>query len=1018
MPSDLYLPVPIFTSWHQLPEGSSKIQIENALRSLVTADKSASRSSRSSSRSSQCVVDDWLANWTEILCNSLAIVEVQKWFTTSCHIPHDDLKEIPVIDLARYFLLLMAKAEGEGEKEAQGSLNFVQIQLARKLGSPRIQRNIAAESAREVDMIIGADDSSDEEDEEDLGEESPLSSAPLSPKAKIGSDASGETPMDISDSDSEEVPMDISDSDSDPVERAASISMTATPMAVDADSGWISRFQSWAETLDHIFMVPFKLPPSAPEEGEIIQETFGQSGQNEKGQILADDDVFNGEFVKRQIAFVECLRAMRKVTHTKRRAESREPEFRVALRKTNLPWTIVRITEPGFLAKHAHPHNVKLARMYGFVDSIGDVFDRWVFEDEVYNDVKIRELERASFTQRFHRSQPVPREFPFNQAPSPPPVLRAMKTGEDFLNALRQHPSLIPNGTDPLGLLFMFNRVIFEDEWYRWIAPHLEALGFDVRESPSLPPLRIRSEPGSSQIQMTIVNDPQAISSPSSPSLPLKIYRSLGRHLATLASKANTQQIDHQVTTQADNPEDSPEDTLYDNTDYNAVNNTLVGNSKEGTQDTRSVANSMPPGLTHLLHRTQQLRADQKNLNKKLHSSERKYSGEPQSTHWNGDRILAGSCPKCADETDLAKKCFQYIYVRKNPDTAKMASFKGHGISKVPPDQQMKPIIPKSKSKAKGKGGERGKIKEILSFDEVCKDVPMKWISPDEAVLKRCGKMTFFFCDAGTKKKLHFVTYGAFPPEELERMVRHSRNTWRVPPVRRGKQFKRWTSGVMESYGKRVASGGRPGDGYVYYSNSDKDENLDDFESTGVVFDIAYDSMVVLDTSEVYHKDLVAELKEKGDACGMKAIAGVNIYRCTNYTAPLHCDQDAAPSLCCQLEKRGTKEEWGEYGFCSLEYGYAFETRENTLWSFDASTVHGTMLPSQDTLDKTKQVLRLRGGAGEAEAGEAAPVAISTGDHMTVRKRDNVRAWRLRQVRANWQKRDKEWGQNTTELDS
>ncbi|KAK7470446.1 hypothetical protein VKT23_001871 [Stygiomarasmius scandens] len=54
------------------------------------------------------------------------------------------------------------------------------------------------------------------------------------------------------------------------------------------------------------------------------------------------------------------------------------------------------------------------------------------------------------------------------------------------------------------------------------------------------------------------------------------------------------------------------------------------------------------------------------------------------------------------------------------------------------------------------------------------------------------------------------------------------------------------------------------------------------------------------------------------------------------------------------------------------------------LWSFDANLVHGTMLPSQET------VLTLQGGYGMVSQYEQ--IAVTTGDHCAIRKKDANKA--------------------------
>ncbi|KAJ8076529.1 hypothetical protein PM082_000952 [Marasmius tenuissimus] len=159
-------------------------------------------------------------------------------------------------------------------------------------------------------------------------------------------------------------------------------------------------------------------------------------------------------------------------------------------------------------------------------------------------------------------------------------------------------------------------------------------------------------------------------------------------------------------------------------------------------------------------------------------------------------------------------------------------------------------------------------------------------------------------------------------------MVNNSRKASLTKAVRRGSQFAHWTTGIMFPWGKRVPSGGRRGDTYTYYAGIESNN----FDGVKAMFRTAYDSMVLLAMAELCHPELVDNLKAAGEPCGMKGLGGINLFDCTNYTAPLHSDEDAVPSLCCQLEKYGVEEADGEYGFCQADYGYAFPTRENTLW--------------------------------------------------------------------------------------
>jgi hypothetical protein len=57
--------------------------------------------------------------------------------------------------------------------------------------------------------------------------------------------------------------------------------------------------------------------------------------------------------------------------------------------------------------------------------------------------------------------------------------------------------------------------------------------------------------------------------------------------------------------------------------------------------------------------------------------------------------------------------------------------------------------------------------------------------------------------------------------------------------------------------------------------------------------------------------------------------AGSNLYVCTDYMAPQHCDKDTGISLCCQLNKESKIDE---FCFAYTKWGAYIETRNNTAW--------------------------------------------------------------------------------------
>ena len=70
------------------------------------------------------------------------------------------------------------------------------------------------------------------------------------------------------------------------------------------------------------------------------------------------------------------------------------------------------------------------------------------------------------------------------------------------------------------------------------------------------------------------------------------------------------------------------------------------------------------------------------------------------------------------------------------------------------------------------------------------------------------------------------------------------------------------------------------------------------------------------------------EATEAGDKLG---ISGATLYRCTNYTSPLHFEDDVVPGLCAQYELQARKEDH-EYAFIFADYGIYFVSKSNSLW--------------------------------------------------------------------------------------
>ncbi|KAG1852843.1 hypothetical protein DFJ58DRAFT_745997 [Suillus subalutaceus] len=167
----------------------------------------------------------------------------------------------------------------------------------------------------------------------------------------------------------------------------------------------------------------------------------------------------------------------------------------------------------------------------------------------------------------------------------------------------------------------------------------------------------------------------------------------------------------------------------------------------------------------------------------------------------------------------------------------------------------------------------------------------------------------------------------------------------------------------------------------------------DSEEHIHAIFRHARDAGALLQSVKYAAPHVAKDIKEKSAAAEMNRLgtSGANIFYCSNYLSPQHFDHDASWSICSQLDKAGTADEWN---FCYTEWGAYIQTRANTVWWFDSSHLHGTMAPAASVIQQAKH---LRGGA------------LSTGNHLTARKRDMLRARAIADMRRRVAQREQWW---------
>ncbi|KAJ3719268.1 hypothetical protein C8R42DRAFT_643538 [Lentinula raphanica] len=309
---------------------------------------------------------------------------------------------------------------------------------------------------------------------------------------------------------------------------------------------------------------------------------------------------------------------------------------------------------------------------------------------------------------------------------------------------------------------------------------------------------------------------------------------------------------------------------------------------------------------------------------------------------------LLTQCQTCIN-LPPTQRCCQYIYLPHITNgllpaerIARMKTVKeevtGCGITMVSGEEQLLP----RKSNKDQKKRRMTYASDMYHPDSVGKTLPFKLqcIQRIEDIIARCGHQLLLVVDEfedtsdPTSKIIDwasnvadFIWWNVFDEEKLAKLQDAVVESTGVSAVKRGAQFDNYSGGNMVPIGSRIGS------------------------------DFRYDAL-------------------RGSSCPSDSgMTGVNVFNCTGYMAPIHSDDDAT---------RDTTNH--EYGFCNVEYQYFIASTTNCLWSFNSCNLHGTMLPSKNTIfNLDSQALdptRLAGGssAGGSSAGGSS-AAGSSGTH-------------------------------------
>ncbi|KAH6876314.1 hypothetical protein BKA70DRAFT_1349453 [Coprinopsis sp. MPI-PUGE-AT-0042] len=330
-------------------------------------------------------------------------------------------------------------------------------------------------------------------------------------------------------------------------------------------------------------------------------------------------------------------------------------------------------------------------------------------------------------------------------------------------------------------------------------------------------------------------------------------------------------------------------------------------------------------------------------------------------------------CRQCKDsKLSPDESCVQDIVV----SVSTCQDWVGCGVSLHPPDKVVKADVTPEAMKTP---------KQVLQPHEL----GLQRIAPKEHIIQRCGRQIFRLIDAATGTLRDVYVYGAFPEATLAQLRTHTSRYSKLKGVQRGAQFEQYSTGNMVPRGERAPKGGAPGDCFGYYANMTP-TSVDHID---VLFDHAEDAGILMRAAKVFFPDAHKGLKEAGSIGERLGGTAATIFYCGNYTAPLHCDDDACPGLCAQLDLHADSN-YDEYAFVNLAYSCYFVCRENSFCD-----VHGTMLPSSEPL----QAAGAPGGGGHPNP------RVSNGLHKAKPKRNAQAAKRYAQVRENRQAIEQYW---------
>ncbi|KAJ7121145.1 hypothetical protein C8R44DRAFT_981960 [Mycena epipterygia] len=232
-------------------------------------------------------------------------------------------------------------------------------------------------------------------------------------------------------------------------------------------------------------------------------------------------------------------------------------------------------------------------------------------------------------------------------------------------------------------------------------------------------------------------------------------------------------------------------------------------------------------------------------------------------------------------------------------------------------------------------------------------------------VLDRCKRDRNVIINRANSTSVGGVQFRPWDQHTMQDMrASHSLVGRSVTPQRRSKTTQE--QGDMCLAGSRVPHGGLAADGYRPYAH----HNANTTDGVEALFAHARDADTMTETVRGFAPGVINDIKHTVTKAGINRMGkmGMNSFYCWEYGAPLHRDNDATWSLCCQLWKDTPYKD--EYNFAYAEWGCYIVTEENCVWYFNPSELHGTVLPRTSSQS----------------------AALSRGTHTTVRQVDQEKA--------------------------